>query len=214
VDGEAVDAEALADGVLDLFDVDAIDRAGAGALVAADAGGQVEAVEPAVARLDRDGQLGVLEVLREGLPLVRLHEVPEGQPQPLAHGLDGHVDVAEPVTHGGLAWSGAGPGGAGSSSTPIIGPPRKAARWARGAGALVFTPKALDTRARGQRSATPGSVSRRQHQVRPRLPRGQVWRVAVVRERARGLRTAAGRLLLVEEPAAPARDVDPVARGQ
>src|SRR5205823_526118 len=51
VDLEAVDAEALAYGVLDLVDVNAIDRAGAGTLVAADAGRQVEAMEAAIARL-------------------------------------------------------------------------------------------------------------------------------------------------------------------
>ena len=102
VDLEAVDAEALADGVLDLLDVDAIDRAGAGALVAADAGGQVEAVEAAVARLDRHGQFGVLEALGERLAAVGLQEVPEGDVHALGDGLDGQPDVAEPGAH---EWS-------------------------------------------------------------------------------------------------------------
>src|SRR5262249_54441494 len=96
---EAVDAEPLAHRVLHLVDVDAIDRAGAGALVAADAGGQVEAVEAPVARLDRHGQLGILEMLREGLALVGLQEIPEGDPHALAHGFDGQTNIAEPGTH-------------------------------------------------------------------------------------------------------------------
>src|SRR5262249_34864221 len=62
VDLEAVDLEGGLAAHLDLFllDVDAVDGAGPGALVAADAGGQIEAVEAAVARLDGDRQLGVL----------------------------------------------------------------------------------------------------------------------------------------------------------
>jgi hypothetical protein len=100
VDLEAVDPEALADRVLDLLDVDAVDRAGAGALVAADAGGQVEPVKPAVARLDRDGQLGVLEMLGEGLAAVGLDEVPQGHVHALPHRRDRLRDVAKPLTHG------------------------------------------------------------------------------------------------------------------
>src|SRR5262245_29135127 len=77
VDLEARDDEALGRrlGPL-LLDVDAIDRAGAGALVTADAGGQVEAVEATVARLDRHRQFGELEALSEGFAAVSLEEVP------------------------------------------------------------------------------------------------------------------------------------------
>src|SRR5205807_8818499 len=93
VDLEAVDPEALADGVLDLVDVNAIDRAGAGALVAADARRQVEAVEAAVARLDRHRQLGVLVALGEGLAAVGLQEVPERDVHALRDRSDGLDDV-------------------------------------------------------------------------------------------------------------------------
>src|SRR5262249_18901710 len=103
VDLEAVDAEALANGVLDLLDVDAIDGTGAGTLVAADAGGQVEAVEAAVARLDRHRQFGVLELLREGPAAVGLEEIPKRDVHALADGLDRPIDITEPSAHGGLA---------------------------------------------------------------------------------------------------------------
>src|SRR5438874_13348027 len=65
-----------------LVDVDAVHRARPGALVAPDAGGQVEPVEPAVPRPDRDRLLGVLEVLGERLAAERLDEVPEGDVHP------------------------------------------------------------------------------------------------------------------------------------
>src|SRR5262245_23353043 len=100
VDLEAVDAKALAHWVLDLLDVDAIDRTGAGALVAAYARHQVEAVEAAVARLDRHRQFGVLEALGEGLALERLQEVPQGDIHSLRDRLDRHNDVREPGAHG------------------------------------------------------------------------------------------------------------------
>src|SRR5207302_937504 len=84
-------------------DVDAIDRARAGALVAADAGRQVEAMEAPIARPDRDRQLRVLEELGKRFASVRLEEVPQGDVHALTDSLDGQVDVAKPLTHRGLA---------------------------------------------------------------------------------------------------------------
>src|SRR5581483_1226602 len=99
IDLEAVDAEALAHRVLDLLDVDAIDRARPGAFIAADARRQVEAVEAPVARLHRHRQLGIFKMLGERLALVRLQQVPQGDPQSLPNGLDRHHDIAEPGSH-------------------------------------------------------------------------------------------------------------------
>src|SRR4029077_11802425 len=84
-------------------DVNAIDGAGPGALVAADAGGQIKAMEAAVARLDRHGQLGVLEVLCERFSPIRLKEIPQRDVEPLPDGGDRLVDIAEPLAHGTLA---------------------------------------------------------------------------------------------------------------
>src|SRR5262249_15331796 len=108
IDLEAVDAETLSDRVLDLVDVNAIDRAGAGTLVAADAGGQIEAMEPPIPRLHRHRQLGILEMLRERLAFVGLQEIPEGNPHPLADGLNRDDDIAEPTNHARarFAWCG------------------------------------------------------------------------------------------------------------
>src|SRR5262249_1657581 len=103
VDLEAVDPEAFADGVLDLVDVDAIDRAGAGALVAAAAGRQVEAGEAGVGRVDWDGEFGILVALGEGPAAVGLDEVPERYVHALADRLDGQPDVVKPGSHESLA---------------------------------------------------------------------------------------------------------------
>src|SRR5262249_31551559 len=99
VDLEAVDAETLADRILDLLDVDAIDGAGPGTLIATNASGQVETMEAAVARLHRHGQLGILELLGEGPALVSLEEIPKRYVHPLANRLDGEVEIAKPRTH-------------------------------------------------------------------------------------------------------------------
>src|SRR5207249_1065603 len=98
--------EAFADRVLDLLDVDAIDRTGARALVAADAGGQVETVKPAVARLDRHGQFWILEPLGEGPSAIGMQEVLQGDVHPLRHRLDRHDQVVKPHSHEGpSAWA-------------------------------------------------------------------------------------------------------------
>src|SRR5262249_54439585 len=99
---ETVDPEALAHRVLDLLDVDAVHWTGAGALVAADAGGQVKAVEAPVTRLDGHRKLGILELLGEGLAAVGLKEVPKGDPHPLGDRLNGLDDVPKPGAHGAL----------------------------------------------------------------------------------------------------------------
>src|SRR5262249_7456022 len=99
IDLETVDAKAFADGVLDFLDVDAVDRAGAGALVTADAGGQIEAMKPAIAGLHRYGQVGIFEMLGERLALVGLQEVPEGNPHSLSDRGDRDDDVPQPGPH-------------------------------------------------------------------------------------------------------------------
>jgi hypothetical protein len=97
IDLEPVDAEALADRILDLVDVDAIDRASAGALVATDTRRQIEFMKAPIARLDRDRQFGIFEVLRERFSLVRLQEIPEGDPHSLGDRLDRHDDISKPT---------------------------------------------------------------------------------------------------------------------
>src|SRR5688500_19697948 len=72
VDLERGDQEPLTVRVLLLVDVDAVHRAGAGALVAPDAGGQVEPVEAPVAGTNRDRPLRVLEVGCKRLAAKRL----------------------------------------------------------------------------------------------------------------------------------------------
>src|SRR5262249_37323119 len=72
IDLETVDPEALAHWVLDLVNIDTINWTGAGTLVTADAGAQVEAMKTTIARLDGHWQFWILEALRERFPLVRL----------------------------------------------------------------------------------------------------------------------------------------------
>src|SRR5207253_10229730 len=74
VDLEYVDPEALAHRVLDLVNVNAIHRTGAGALVAANAGRQIEAMKTSITRPDRHGQLRVFKLMSERLSLVGLKE--------------------------------------------------------------------------------------------------------------------------------------------
>src|SRR5262249_2433292 len=97
IDLETVYSETLAHRVLDLIDVDAVYRAGTGALIAADAGRQIEAMEPAIARLHRHRQLRVFKMLREGLALVGLQEIPESDVHSLGDGVDRPVHVTEPL---------------------------------------------------------------------------------------------------------------------
>jgi len=72
IDLETLNAETLADRVLDLVDVDAVHRTGASALVTADACRQVKSMETPIPRLHRHGQFGILEMLRERLAFVSL----------------------------------------------------------------------------------------------------------------------------------------------
>src|SRR5207237_1113952 len=100
---ERVDPEALAHGILDLVDVNAINRAGPRTLVAADARRQIEAMKPTIARLHRHRQLGILVSLGESSALIRLEEIPERHIHALANSLDGQNDVAKPSIHAALA---------------------------------------------------------------------------------------------------------------
>lgn len=101
IDRVVRNAETFAAGHLLLADVDAIDGTGLGALVAGDTSREIEAVKPAVAGRDRNGQFGILEVLREGLPLriVCLHPVTQRDPKTLGHGGYRRKDIEKPATH-------------------------------------------------------------------------------------------------------------------
>src|SRR5204863_7138943 len=99
VDLEPGDAEAFADRVFHLVDVDAVDRACLGALVAADASGQVEAMETPIARLHRHRSLRILKLLRECFSAIGLNEIPKRDVHSLPDGLDGEEDVLQPGAH-------------------------------------------------------------------------------------------------------------------
>src|SRR5262249_35703479 len=63
-----------------------------------DAGGQVEPMEAAVARLDRHGQLGILEAFGVSVAAERLQEVPERDVHAFGDGLYRQDHVGEPGT--------------------------------------------------------------------------------------------------------------------
>src|SRR5262249_35552244 len=101
---EAGDTETLLRGWgLFLIDVNAIDRAGPGTFVAADASSQVEAVKAPVTRLHGDRLFRIFVVLRERLPAKCLQHVPEGDVHPLADGQNRQADVTNPIAHEKLA---------------------------------------------------------------------------------------------------------------
>src|SRR5262249_54003020 len=54
----------------------------------------------AIAGLHGDRQLWIFKLLSEGPALVRLEEIPERDVHALPDGLDGEIDVAEPLPHG------------------------------------------------------------------------------------------------------------------
>jgi hydroxymethylbilane synthase len=91
--------EALADGAFDFVDVDAVHRAGDGALFTANAGRQIKAVKAAVAGLHRNWLLRVFVDLRKRLAFVRIAHHAQGDPHPLEHGRNGRKQVPEPFTH-------------------------------------------------------------------------------------------------------------------
>src|SRR5262249_14144620 len=88
-----------------LLDVDAVDGTGAGALVAADAGGQVKAMVAAVARLHGHRQLGIFVAFCEGLATIGLDEVPEGYVHALRDRADRQHPVVQPRSHRGFSLS-------------------------------------------------------------------------------------------------------------
>ena len=99
IDRKVVDAEAFADRAFFFFDVDAINRTSDGALFAADACGEVEAVETSVSRFHWYRHLRVFVDFGEGPTLIRLQHRPEGNEQSLCDRRDGEVQVAKPVGH-------------------------------------------------------------------------------------------------------------------
>src|SRR5207244_8662877 len=103
VDLESVDPEALAHRVLDLVNVNAIHRTGAGALVAANAGRQIKAMKASITRPDRHRQLRVFKLMCERLSLVGLKEVPKRHVHSLRNGLNCQPDIAKPLAHEPLA---------------------------------------------------------------------------------------------------------------
>src|SRR3972149_2123000 len=102
VDRVAGDLEALAAANLFLTDVNAIDGASLRALVAGDAGRQIEAMEAAIARRHRHRQLRILEVLGERLPLrlIRLEPSPQRDPHAVGDGVHRLDHIAEPRPDG------------------------------------------------------------------------------------------------------------------
>src|SRR5262249_53526619 len=81
------------------FDVDAINRAGASAFVAADTCRQIETMETPVARLHRYGQLGILVALGESPAAIGLQKIPQRHVHALADRFDRPDDVLEPFAH-------------------------------------------------------------------------------------------------------------------
>jgi len=73
VDGEAVYTEAFTDGTFFFVDIDAVNRTGDRAFVAADASREVEAVKTTVARLHFQRNLWVFVDFSKRASVVRLH---------------------------------------------------------------------------------------------------------------------------------------------
>src|SRR5690606_8109221 len=94
VDGEGLDAEALACRTLGLFDVDAIDRAGHGTSITGDAGRQIELVESAMAGPHWHGDFRIFVNLGECGSSISLHPQPECDGHPFTDGRDRNPDVS------------------------------------------------------------------------------------------------------------------------
>ena len=61
-------------------------------------------MESAVPSLHRDRQLGVLELLREGLAAIGLKKIPQRYVHSLADGFNGEVDISKPFSHASLPF--------------------------------------------------------------------------------------------------------------
>lgn len=101
IDGEAADAETLAAADPFLADVDAVNGARLRALVASDAGGEVEAMETTVSGRHRCGQFWILKVFSEcsAFLVKSTAENLEGHQHSLHHGSDGGVQIPKPFSH-------------------------------------------------------------------------------------------------------------------
>src|SRR5690606_562291 len=64
-----------------------------------DTGRQVEAMEPAIARLHRDGNFRIFVDFGERLALIGLPHRPERHPETAENGRDSVPDVPEPLPH-------------------------------------------------------------------------------------------------------------------
>jgi hypothetical protein len=84
-----------------LANVDAVDRARLGALIASNARRQIVTVKAAISRRNRDRQFGILEMMRKRLALwiVRAHPVAKGDVHSVSHGKDSAEHVAKPFSH-------------------------------------------------------------------------------------------------------------------
>jgi hypothetical protein len=82
-------------------DVNAIDGASLGALIAGDARRQIKPVKATVPGRNRHGQFGVFKVLGECFSLrpISLDPRPKRYPQSMRNGVDGFDDVAHPGPH-------------------------------------------------------------------------------------------------------------------
>jgi len=98
VDRIAGNLESLA--TFDFFfaDIDAIDRASLGTLVARDASGEIEAMEAPIASRDGHRQLGVLKVLSKCLSLgpIGLDRGPQRHPQSVDHRENRFENITKP----------------------------------------------------------------------------------------------------------------------
>jgi len=102
IDGEPADLETFAVGDPLLPDVDAVDRAGLGALVTGNAGGQVIPMKTSVSGRHRCRQFGVLKVLRKR-PTIGIECAAENlqrHAHAVQHRADGSEQVAKPADHG------------------------------------------------------------------------------------------------------------------
>lgn len=96
---EAIDAEAFAERVLFLVDIDAIDRAGPDALVTGNAGRQIESMKATVAWSHGYRLFGVFECLRKGFCSIGTEESPSGDFHSGKNSCNRLPDVVKPGEH-------------------------------------------------------------------------------------------------------------------
>ena len=101
IDGVSGDLKSFAPFDAFFADVDAIDRAGFGTLVASDTRGQIESMKATVTGGNRNGLFRILKLLRERSSITTIGDQPISQrdEHPVSDGTDGQPNVTQPIEH-------------------------------------------------------------------------------------------------------------------